>query len=404
MSSVINGDASTVTSDVVRTITAASNTSPIVVTTSVSHGYSTGDTVVVSGVTGNTAANGSWAIIVTSNTQFSLTTSVGNGAYVSGGSALNVALSPPFTIPSDGDGPIEAADVNVAFEALADRVQYLALRGPLRVDTFNATGTWKAPAGVTAVLVEGYGGGGGGGGGRTADVATSEHANGGSGGGGSVKSTVQVAVTPGTVYTVTIGAAAAGGAANSNGTDGVAATFSSLATFPGGGKGFGSSASPTTFARSIVGGNTVAYTAVGDEDFDVPGYPKFHRHPGCGGGTVGHANGIAGFPSLQGFSGGAAGVVGADDGTTWGGGGGGGGGAGPFGAGGAGQAGGAGVAVGAGVTGSAGIAAGANTGGGGGGGGGGGAGSTSGGAGGAGGAGGTGKIKVIYLGPQAVVT
>lgn len=64
--------------------TAYTNASPIVVTTGV-HGLATGASVTISGVGGNTAANGSWPITVLSTTTFSLDGSVGNGAYTSGG-------------------------------------------------------------------------------------------------------------------------------------------------------------------------------------------------------------------------------------------------------------------------------------------------------------------------------
>src|SRR5262245_30006647 len=63
----------------------ASNASPVVVT-STNHGLQTGTPVIVSGVGGNTAANGSFrATRLTANT-FSLDGSVGNGPYTSGGS------------------------------------------------------------------------------------------------------------------------------------------------------------------------------------------------------------------------------------------------------------------------------------------------------------------------------
>lgn len=65
-------------------VTGATNATPIVITTA-THGLSTGDYVFIEGVTGNTAANGFWTITYVSATQFSLDTSVGNGAYVSGG-------------------------------------------------------------------------------------------------------------------------------------------------------------------------------------------------------------------------------------------------------------------------------------------------------------------------------
>lgn len=66
-------------------IASATDTSPIVVGTTASHGYSTGDFVEVSGATGNTAANGTWRITVLSSTGFSLDSSAGNGTYGGGG-------------------------------------------------------------------------------------------------------------------------------------------------------------------------------------------------------------------------------------------------------------------------------------------------------------------------------
>ncbi len=66
------------------TPTSVSNTSPIVIT-STSHGLKTGDAVVVSGVTGNTAANGTFTVTVVDADRFILNGSTGNGNYVSGG-------------------------------------------------------------------------------------------------------------------------------------------------------------------------------------------------------------------------------------------------------------------------------------------------------------------------------
>lgn len=67
-----------------RSISNATNASPIVVTVT-AHGYSNGNTVYISGVGGNTAANEQWVIAnVTANT-FELSGSTGNGAYTSGG-------------------------------------------------------------------------------------------------------------------------------------------------------------------------------------------------------------------------------------------------------------------------------------------------------------------------------
>lgn len=69
----------------VKTITAASNASPISVT-STSHGFATGDVVYVANVAGNTAANGIWQVTVVDANTYTLNGSTGNGAYTSGGS------------------------------------------------------------------------------------------------------------------------------------------------------------------------------------------------------------------------------------------------------------------------------------------------------------------------------
>ncbi len=70
------------------TVTGASNPAPgnpIVITTASTAALVTGDTVTVSGVTGNLAANGTWTITVLSNSTFALNGSTASGAYVNGG-------------------------------------------------------------------------------------------------------------------------------------------------------------------------------------------------------------------------------------------------------------------------------------------------------------------------------
>lgn len=74
----------------VGTVTDASYTSPIVITTSASHGLSTGQIVKVDGVFGNSAANGIWQVIVLTSTTFGLyagggVASEATGTYVNGG-------------------------------------------------------------------------------------------------------------------------------------------------------------------------------------------------------------------------------------------------------------------------------------------------------------------------------
>jgi len=61
-----------------QNITSSTNATPIVVTLT-SHGLTTGDTVVVTGHTTNTNANGTWEVNVLTSSTFELTGSVGNG-------------------------------------------------------------------------------------------------------------------------------------------------------------------------------------------------------------------------------------------------------------------------------------------------------------------------------------
>ena len=79
------GDYTTTTDSTTFTVVAATNASPIAITTSVNHGLSTGDTVAISGVGGNTNANGTFVITVTGNNSFTMNDSTGNATYTSGG-------------------------------------------------------------------------------------------------------------------------------------------------------------------------------------------------------------------------------------------------------------------------------------------------------------------------------
>src|SRR4051812_27353477 len=56
-------------------IIGASSATPIQITTAAAHGLSTGRKVMIGGVGGNTAANGTWTITVRSSTTFDLDTS-----------------------------------------------------------------------------------------------------------------------------------------------------------------------------------------------------------------------------------------------------------------------------------------------------------------------------------------
>lgn len=72
-------------------ITGATNATPIVITAA-AHGLTTGMKTTVASVGGNTAANGTWVITRVDANSFSLDTSVGNGAYTSGGTWTTTGL------------------------------------------------------------------------------------------------------------------------------------------------------------------------------------------------------------------------------------------------------------------------------------------------------------------------
>lgn len=84
-------------------ITGATNASPIVIT-SASHGFTTGMKVTISGVLGNTAANGTFTITVINANSYSLNGSTGNGAYTSGGTAKTTGLYRMSFTPTTGNG------------------------------------------------------------------------------------------------------------------------------------------------------------------------------------------------------------------------------------------------------------------------------------------------------------
>ena len=65
--------------------TSGNAVSPIQITTSIANNFTNGQQVFISGVVGNTNANGVFTITVTSPTTFTLNGTTGNGAYVSGG-------------------------------------------------------------------------------------------------------------------------------------------------------------------------------------------------------------------------------------------------------------------------------------------------------------------------------
>lgn len=106
------------TSDIVgglatTTISDATNSSPVVVTSS-SHGLATGDRVRVRGVTGNTGANGVFFVRVLDSISFELVGSIGTGSYTGGGS-VTLLVNPRLgdlrdnttnALPPSSSGPL----------------------------------------------------------------------------------------------------------------------------------------------------------------------------------------------------------------------------------------------------------------------------------------------------------
>lgn len=106
-----------VVGNVTKAITGATQATPIVVT-SAGHGLATNQGVVISGVGGNTAANGTWIVTFIDANTFSLNASVGNAAYTSGGVWVPAARNPTVR-QSDVSGAVAAADLITAGGASA---------------------------------------------------------------------------------------------------------------------------------------------------------------------------------------------------------------------------------------------------------------------------------------------
>lgn len=114
-------------------IASSTNATPIVVTTSTSHSLQTGQLVIVHGHLLNTNANGVRLVTVLTTTTFSLQSVAGASIPTTGviGGATGTVQSmafPGMDLPQDAVTNIDAASVNVPFEALADMTAWLAYR------------------------------------------------------------------------------------------------------------------------------------------------------------------------------------------------------------------------------------------------------------------------------------
>ncbi|MCD6017054.1 MAG: hypothetical protein K0S53_175 [Bacteroidetes bacterium] len=211
------------------------------------------------------------------------------------------------------------------FLCLMASVSFLQKLGAQTIIPFTTVGTqtWVCPAGVTTLTVECWGAGGGSGG-----AGSVTNAAGGGGGGGAYASSV-LAVTPGTTYSLSVGAGGVGGASTGgNGGAGAGTNFNVSVVVAAGGNG-GVGATTTTGGAGGTGG--VFASCVGTVRFaggnGAAGVPT---SSGGGGGSsagkvaagnagAGSAGGAAPAGGVAGMSGnttpgGAAGINGINDG------------------------------------------------------------------------------------------
>lgn len=165
------------------------------------------------------------------------------------------------------------------------------------VVTFDASTTWTAPTGVTSIQVECYGGGGGGGNGSSLN-------GGAGGGGGAYAARVAVPVTPGNIYTITVGT---GGSPQVNGNDTTFVGDSSVTvTAKGGGAGVTTSIGVGGSAASSIGDAGLVFAGGNGGDNTTSHGATI---PGAGGGASG--NDLAAGANGQDQSGGNPGLGGA---------------------------------------------------------------------------------------------
>lgn len=126
--SAVLADLSPTISDAgIRQITSSTNATPIVVTTAVAHGFTTGDLVYVDGITTGTSGNGVWTITAASGSVFSLTdpitggNAVGNGVG-SGGYCVNLGPSTSGDFYDDFDASIVGVKTNLTSPTIVNGV------------------------------------------------------------------------------------------------------------------------------------------------------------------------------------------------------------------------------------------------------------------------------------------
>jgi len=132
MPTVFNGNGTMVSPTVggwtARAIASSTNASPIAVTTTLNHGFNTGDTVEIAGHATNTAANNLWQITVSGAKTFSLNGSTGNGVGGATGYAIDYELLPAYQIPAGGE-LVDPGTIGPPIEGLSNLAPFLYRAG-----------------------------------------------------------------------------------------------------------------------------------------------------------------------------------------------------------------------------------------------------------------------------------
>lgn len=258
------------------TVSGAGPTYTATATTATAHGLTTGNSLTISGATGNTSVNGIFTITVTSTTQFTYT--VTSGAAVTGS---------PVYILNPGLKKITWA--NVQAQIIGKR--YLGTRIITSGSgTYGSAGSITPTTGTTYIVVKGCGGGGGGGYAKgTAGNATACPSGGGGGAFDPVGVGIDLTVGPITSIAYSIGTAGAGGIGSSTtaATSGGATTFGTAGSYLNLGGGAAGTDITTGSGATSAGGSGGTLTT--GSSAASGGYP------GTGG---------AGSPNLFTFSGG----------------------------------------------------------------------------------------------------
>jgi len=147
-----------VQADAAKAITNATNATPVVVTVA-AHGYETGDTVFITGVLGNTAANGYRIVEVTGVNTFAITDLdgvdvAGSGAYTTGGTSTRyfgggrfqtLAIGTSFTnykLRAYADGQLKIKDALITLTDVANNgyIEFNPSTGPTATFRNTLTG------------------------------------------------------------------------------------------------------------------------------------------------------------------------------------------------------------------------------------------------------------------------